>query len=145
VIYTASFGVLNIAQRFVPLRVLPVRIAKSAPRWWPQSQPLPYVEPLAPPGWVFGIKDDERARRGYRAHLYRQTVDRIGSMLDEVAERCEADVLALCCYEWDHRACHRSWLSEWWFDRTGEVWPDLSLLQGLEGGAALVYETTKGA
>jgi hypothetical protein len=64
--------------------------------------------------------------------------------LDAITERYERP-LALACFEQDRRECHRGpdGFAGWYERKTGMAVPELSLLQGLGGGVALVFERAR--
>lgn len=119
-----------------------MRISKGVPRWWPEAREFPYIEQLTPPGWVYAVGkiDPERADRGYRAGLHRLGLDRVRALIEAAVGDDPRPPCLLC---WDRpEDCHRgpTGFAGWWFHKTGEQVKELSLLQGLEGGVALVYE-----
>jgi hypothetical protein len=142
-IYTSSWTSLFIWLRFGDLPVLPIRISRSAPRFWPEAAKFPYIEELAPPGWVFAVArtDPARADRGYRRSLHILGVDRVKALIEK-AVGDDPRPPALCCFESDPSECHRgpTGFASVWERWTGEQVKDLALMQSLQGGCALVSE-----
>jgi hypothetical protein len=142
-LFTASWSTLHTAIRVGGvLPVQPVRISRGLPRFWPEAELFPAIPELFPPGWVFAVAktDPARADRGYRRGLHVLGVDRVRALLDSVQTNDRP--LALCCFETDPKDCHRgpTGFAGWWERKTGEVIPELSLMQSFYGGVALVWE-----
>jgi hypothetical protein len=114
----------------------------------PDAAGFPVCEYLFVPGWTLNESvDDERAERAYRHRLYRITADRIKARLDAIAEAC-GQAVVLACFEHlgGGKSCHRWWFARWAGEHMGITVPELSLMQGLDGGAVLCWDTTtKGA
>jgi len=124
-LFTASWTSLWQASKDRPLPVVPVRISKGVPKFWPAAERFPAVEELMPPGWVLGERDDAKALRGYRGALDRIGIDRILARLDAIAAERDGASLALVCFEADPRACHRSWAAAWLREQTGVAVPEV--------------------
>jgi hypothetical protein len=73
-----------VAQR-QPLDVIPVRISRGCPRFWPAAGRFPVVDELMPPGWVLGEKDDAKAEKGSRDKPHMIGVELIAARLDAIA------------------------------------------------------------
>jgi len=68
--------------------------------------------PACTRGGSWTSPDPKEFRRRYRHRLYRQT-PRILHELGELLDRYDGWPLALCCFEADPAACHRSVLAGW--------------------------------
>jgi len=102
-LFTSSYS------RVDPGTLVPVRTSIGAPRFagyaleeWPSVYPWGLLD----------VTDPEEFRRRYRHRLYRQT-PRILHELGELLDRYDGWPLALCCFEADPAACHRSVLAGW--------------------------------
>ena len=110
--------------------VLPVRISRGVPRFWPEAARFPTVPELTPDGWMLGIKDDDRFDGAYRAKLHRIGFERIEQALgDLLIAYCRP--LVLCCFEpaEGDRAphnCHRGpeGFGGWWMSQGGAPVPE---------------------
>lgn len=112
------------------LDLMPVRISRGKPRFWPEAKNLPYVEVLAPVPAEFKIGNRDRFTRHYRDRL-----DGVGLKVVEAELRgifeSYSRPLVLLCYEdvppsgpdW----CHRQVFGEWWKDQTGFGVPELDI------------------
>jgi hypothetical protein len=141
-LFTSSWMSMYVAWMFDgELPVAPVRISRGLPRWWPEAASFPYVEQLAPDGWMLAVgkTDPERADRGYRRSLHVLGVERAMALI-AAAVGDDPRPPALCCFEKNPVDCHRGQFSLWFRRKTGERVRELSLLQGIEGGVALVWE-----
>jgi hypothetical protein len=98
---------------------VPVRVTLGRPPHWFRHK-LEHVRELAPPGYVFNIKDEQTWRRKYRHHLYRVTAERLQQRFEEIAHRHPGQRLVLLCFESDPAGCHRRMFAEWWQERTGQ-------------------------
>ena len=120
ILLTASWRALY--ERRHDLEVMPVRISRGRPRYWPQSASFPYVPELAPTREEFHLPDAE-FDPAYLARLDSIGIDRIRERLDAIGS---GRPLALCCYERLPRDCHRGLFAEWWLEQTGVEIPELS-------------------
>jgi hypothetical protein len=140
-LFTASWSCLHTALRVAPsLREFQViRTSRGLPRFWPEAERFPYLELLAPDGWMFGVweKDQDKGDRCYRRKLHIAGLARVQAALDEVSDG-RPQVLA--CFEEKPIDCHRGQFALWWQRKTNERVPELSLMQSFYGATALVYE-----
>lgn len=114
-VLTGSWRALHNAVRAgrvdVTTDVLPVRISRGAPKFWPEAASFPALAELTPDGWMFGIKDDEKFNRAFRRRLHTIGFERIEQALDDLLiAYCRP--LVLCCFEAAEnglapRNCHR--------------------------------------
>ncbi len=134
-LYTASWRALAEVSTAGPLPVQPVRISRSAPRFWSEAEQFPYIAELAPAPWTFSITDMERFGRAYRRGLHVLGLPRIRALLDELAADADGRPLALCCFEANPVDCHRGPLgfAGWWERKTGERVPEV-------GGGDVILE-----
>jgi uncharacterized protein YeaO (DUF488 family) len=68
--------------------------------------------PACTRGASWTVTDPDEFRRRYRHRLHQRT-GRILAELAELHERYDGWPLALCCFEADPAACHRSVLAGW--------------------------------
>ncbi|MHB1808285.1 MAG: DUF488 family protein [Solirubrobacteraceae bacterium] len=140
-LYTASWRTLFDASKLGPLPVLPVRISRGAPRFWPEAAQFPYIEEIAPDAWMMGLAEVDKFWRCYRRKLQTAGADAIGARLDDAIG--DAPKAAVCCFEADAAHCHRGprGFAGWWIEHTNERVPELTLMQCRDtGAAALVHE-----
>lgn len=109
-------------------RYTAVRIAVGRPRWDVGYPISGAIDELMPKG-IFGKFDNDRSAF---ENVYRQRLDffgvwRIRELLSAY-ERLGKDVVLLC-YEDVRKGeddwCHRTMFAKWWFEKTGEVIPEL--------------------
>jgi hypothetical protein len=135
-IFTGSWTALHRAVRAgqVDIRtdVLPVRISRGVPKFWPAAERFPALADLMPDGWMFGIKDDEKFNRCYRRKLHTIGFERIEDELDELLIVYNRP-LVLCCFEPPDdghapHTCHRGpdGFGGWWEHQGGAPVPEFS-------------------
>jgi len=102
-LFTSSYSAVD------PARVVPVRTSVGVPRFagyaleeWPSVYPWGLLD----------VSEEQLFRRRYRHRLHRQT-PRILAELAQLLDRYDGWPLALCCFEADPAACHRSILARW--------------------------------
>jgi hypothetical protein len=127
-LYTARYRNPSLPKLVERHGMVAVRITRGAPK-----MALPFeveeIQELAPPGWVFGMEDDAKAAKGYRACLYRLTVDKLLARFREISARHGGADLMLLCFERleaahvgpPRQVCHRQTFALWWEAQTGEV------------------------
>ena len=105
-----------------------IRISVGSPRWNVGYPISGAISELMPKG-LFGKYDDDKC--GFEVE-YRKRLDCFGvqHIREQLAicERLGKDVVLLC-YEDVRKGesdwCHRTMFAKWWFERTGEVIPEL--------------------
>jgi hypothetical protein len=145
-VFTTSWHTIWLASRFGGLTVTPTRISRGLPKMIAGADRFPVCEQLFVPGWTLNESvDDARAEKAYRHRLYRITADRIKARLDEIAE-AYGQAVVLACFEQlgAGKPCHRWWFARWAGEHLGITVPELSLMQGFEGGAVLCWECPAG-
>jgi len=138
-LFTASWTTLYRADRAGALTVQPVRISHGKPRFWPYSADFLAAPELFIPRWMFGSDDREKNERAYRHQLHELGASQLATLFYGIGGRADGNALAFACFEADRAGCHRGWLARWWEQERGERMPDLALLTGVDGKAALVY------
>jgi uncharacterized protein YeaO (DUF488 family) len=121
--YTASWTNLWRASEAGVLVVQPVRLSLGKPKFWPHAVRIPYVEDLAPSGWVRSLDDRQKFRQAYRQKLERVGIE---SIVDQLAAIQTDEPLALACFEQSPTDCHRGLLAEWFELRLGVRPPELT-------------------
>lgn len=117
-LYTASWSALYAASKAGRLEVLPVRISRGGPRFWPAAKSFPALGDLMPEGWMLGIKHADRFFAAYREKLDRTGVEAITRQLDALYGRA-GEPLALACFEpFGGPPCHRHEFSRWYEAKT---------------------------
>ena len=130
-IFTSSWPVLQRADFYGELPVCPIRISRGAPKYWHVAHSFPYIEPLAPAGWLFGVKDPERFDRAYRRQLHVLGLERVRELIGK-AVGDDPRPPCLMCFERDWRDCHRGQIAAVWQRWTGEPIYDLTWLVSRE-------------
>jgi hypothetical protein len=109
------------------LDVVPVRISRGVPRYWPAAAGFPALADLMPEPWMMGIDDLEKFGRVYRRKLHEIGLDAIRAQLDDLAAAYQRPP-ALACFEADPAGCHRGpafGFARWWESKTGISIPEL--------------------
>jgi hypothetical protein len=129
-LHTCSWGALYRADRtgLVDIRtdIMPVRISRGGPRFWPAAKSFPVLRDLTPDGWMLSIAKDDQDRfsKAYVAKLDRVGIDAIQAQLNGLLESYGRP-LALCCFEpFGGPPCHRHEFARWWLDQTSELVPE---------------------
>jgi hypothetical protein len=107
-LFTASWSTLHQAvpvPAWAPLEVLPVRISRDTPAFWPRAQSFPAIEDLMPDRWTLSM-DLDRFSRAYRRKLDEVGIERVQAQLDQLADSYDRP-LALAGFEADPADCHR--------------------------------------
>jgi hypothetical protein len=108
-IFTASWPALHrdvSTNIWAPLDVLPVRISRDTPKFWPRAQSFPAIEDLIPDRWMASLKDLDRAGLAYRRKLDEVGIRQIQNQLDHLAATYQRP-LVLACFETDLHYRHR--------------------------------------
>lgn len=117
-IYTSYFA----AQKKMPIKdVAYVSIAVGNPRY---SVPYEIVNAkIIKPYGVFGKYHGIEYEQKYFERLDSYGVQAIAEELKKVAGNHENVILM--CHERDWTTCHRRMFAKWWFEKTGEVIPEI--------------------
>jgi Protein of unknown function, DUF488 len=111
-LHTASY------RAWTPGLGAPVRTSLGTPRIdgaadWPRCRPIT-------PRWSYLRASAEVYIAAYLAQLDRYGARRIAQELAAITRETGAERLVLMCFEADPERCHRSLLSAWWLEATGE-------------------------
>lgn len=105
-----------------------IRISVGSPRWNIGYQIAGSISELMPKG-IYGKYDNDKAayEAAYRGRLDYFGVQHIRQLL-AACEQPDKDIVLLC-YEDVRKGesdwCHRTMFAKWWFEKTGEVIPEL--------------------
>lgn len=101
--------------------IVPVRTSIGKPKWLApeRANAIPSIRELAPYG-LFHIEDDAEFERRYLARLDKVGPSALEARFSDLLRTYRGRSLALCCFEKDHKDCHRSIFARWWEARTGE-------------------------
>lgn len=123
-LYTSRYANRELSR----LDCVPVGITRGRPKF-PTGYRYRLLELLAPSRQTFALASDEAFSQSYRTGLDEIGVDRIGGELRRISEEHHSKPLVLLCFEVvvgpraEH--CHRRDLARWWFEKTGQVVPEL--------------------
>ena len=109
-IFTSSWSALHgavSAQSWGPLDIVPVRISRDAPKFWPRAQSFPAIEDIIPDRWMLSLKDLDRAGQAYRQKLDEIGVEQVRAQIDQLAAKYQRP-LVLACFDTDFHYRHRA-------------------------------------
>lgn len=115
----------------IPDELQAVGIAIGEPKWrLPYS--VVYYKKIAPYG-SFGIEDEREFKKSYFRQLNKIGFENIKSDLEQLSKQFGDKDLVLLCYEnTAHDWCHRTHFSQWWEANTGELLPELEVIEQME-------------